>query len=280
MSHSSEAGPGSWPRPSRFRAQLNGDGAPPVCMWMTLQSSNLVELAAAHGLDTVILDQEHTTSGLDVVREQIVAAQLGGMTALVRPPHIDPHQVGRILDAGADGIVFPRVSTVEEARTAAAALRYPPRGTRGWAGNHARHVRWNSALTGPEGEGVWSAEFVAAADGSIASVFMIEGPSGVEHLEEILDAGTPDAVIFGWGDFLLEVEFDLARVAAAKKQIYDTCRRRGIGIALSVPSSADDQPYYLGCFFSAGVDASIISEAIRVRMNEARAEIARLSGPS
>ena len=249
-----------------------------MCMWMTLQSSNLVELAGAHGLDTVILDQEHTTSGLDVVREQIVAAQLGGMTALVRPPHIDPHQVGRILDAGADGIVFPRVSSAEEARTAAAALRYPPRGTRGWAGNHARHVRWNTALTGPGGEGVWSAEFVAAADASIGSVFMIEGPSGVEHLEKILEVGSPDAVIFGWGDFLLEVEFDLARVAAANKQIYDTCRRRGIGVALSVPPSADALPYYPGCFFSAGVDASIVSEAIRFRMDEARAMVMRVTG--
>lgn len=248
-------------------------------MWITLQSSNLVELAAAHGLDTVILDQEHTTSGLDVVREQIVAAQLGGMTALVRPPHIDPHQVGRILDAGADGIVFPRVSTVEEARTAAAALRYPPHGTRGWAGNHARHVRWNSALTGPEGEGVWSPQFVAAADESIASVFMIEGPSGVEQLEDILDVGRPDGVIFGIGDFLLEVEFDLAKVATAKEQIYETCRKHEVGVALSLPLSTDDQQqYYRGCFFSAGVDASIVSDAIRVRMDEARSAIARVTG--
>jgi 2-keto-3-deoxy-L-rhamnonate aldolase RhmA len=246
-------------------------------MWITLQSTNLIELAAAQGLDTVILDQEHTPSGLDAVREQIVAAQLGGMTVLVRPPSIDPHQVGRILDMGADGIVFPRVGGVEDARTAAAAMGYPPRGTRGWAGTHARHVRWNSALTGPDGAGVWSKEFVAAADESVASVFMIEGPSGVEQLEDILEVGTPDAVIFGWGDFLLEVEFDLARVAAAKKQIYETCRRRGIGIALAVPPAADDQPYYPGCFFSAGVDATIVSDAVRRRMDEARSEIARLA---
>jgi 2-keto-3-deoxy-L-rhamnonate aldolase RhmA len=185
-------------------------------MWITLQSTNLIELAAAHGLDAVILDQEHTTSGLDAVREQIVAAQLGGMMALVRPPSIDPHLVGRILDAGAEGIVFPRVSSVEDARTAAAAVRYPPGGTRGWAGSHARHVRWNSSLVGPNGEGVWSAEFVAAADDSVASVFMI--------------------------------------------------------------APTDKESYYPGCFFSAGVDATIASEAIRARMSEARSEVARRTG--
>lgn len=247
---------------------------PPVAMWMTLQSTNLIELAAAHGLDTVIIDQEHTTSGLELVQEQIVAAQLAGMIALVRPPAIDPHHIGRILDAGAEGIVFPQVASVEDARTAAAALRYPPRGTRGWAGTHARHVRWNASLTGPGGAGVWSADFVAAADESIASIFMIEGVSGLNALEDILDVGTPDAVIFGLGDFLLDVEFDATRVAEAKQQIYETCRKREIGIALSVTPS-DEQPYYPGCFFSAGVDATVASDAIRARINEARSEIAR-----
>jgi 2-keto-3-deoxy-L-rhamnonate aldolase RhmA len=246
-------------------------------MWITLQSTNLIELAAAHGLDTVIIDQEHTPSGLDAVRDQILAAQLGGMIALVRPPSIDSHQVGRILDAGADGIVLPRVSSVEDARVAAAAVRYPPRGTRGWAGTHARHVRWNSSLAGPNGEGVWSAEFVAAADDSIASVFMIEGVSGVEQLEDILEVGSPDAVIFGWGDFLLEVEFDSVRVAEAKQQIYETCRKREVGIALAI-APPDEQPYYPGCFFSAGVDATIAGQAIRARIGEARSEIARQTG--
>jgi 4-hydroxy-2-oxoheptanedioate aldolase len=114
-------------------------------MWITLRSADVIELAGAHGLDTVIIDREHTSSGLRDVQEQIVAAQLAGVTALVRPSHIDPHEVGRILDLGADGIVFPMVSTPDEARTAARAMRYPPHGSRGWAGTHARHVRWNAS---------------------------------------------------------------------------------------------------------------------------------------
>jgi 2-keto-3-deoxy-L-rhamnonate aldolase RhmA len=268
----------SWPRPSRYRNALK-EGAPPLCMWVTLQSTNLIELAAAHGLDTVIIDQEHTTSELDVVRDQIRVAQLGGVTALVRPPSVDPHTVGRILDAGADGIVFPGVSSVEDAQKAAAAVRYPPRGTRGWAGTHARHVRWNSSLVSPEGAAVLSPEFVAAADDSIASVFMVESVSGLEQLEDILEVGTPDAVIFGVGDFLLEVEFDRARVAQAKQQIYETCRRHNVGIALSI-APPDEQPYYPGCFFFAGVDAAITSEAIRERLRVARSEIARQTGLS
>jgi 2-keto-3-deoxy-L-rhamnonate aldolase RhmA len=248
-------------------------------MWITLQSTNVIELAAAHGLDTVIIDREHTSSGLRDVQAQVVAAQLGGMTALVRPSHIDPHEVGRILDLGADGIVFPMVSSVDDARIAARSMRYPPRGSRGWAGTHARHVRWNASLTSDDGTGVWSPEFVAAADHSLASVFMIESPAGVEHLEEILTLGRPDAVILGWGDLLVQLEFDTARLADARKRVYDTCRAHGIGLALSV-APPDELDYYPGCFFTAGVDATVLSDALHARIGAARAVAEqRTNGP-
>lgn len=248
-------------------------------MWITLQSTNVVELAGAHGLDTVIIDREHTSSGLREVHDQVVAAQLAGMTALVRPSHIDPHEVGRILDLGADGVVFPMVSSADDARTAFRAVRYPPAGSRGWAGTHARHARWNASLTSADGAGVWSPEFVAAADASVASVFMIESPSGVEQLEEILTVGRPDAVIFGWGDLLVQLEFDTARLAEARKRIYDTCRAHGVGLAISV-APPDELEYYPGCFFSAGVDATVLSDALRDRIAAAHAlREQRTNGP-
>lgn len=269
VGYSSTVETDGWPRPSRFRAALQVGERPPVSMWISLQSTNVIEMAAAHGLDTVIIDREHTSTGLRGVQDQVVAAQLGGMTALVRPSHIDPIEVARLLDLGADGIVFPMVSSVEDAQTAARAVRYPPHGTRGWAGAHARHVRWNSSLTSEDGSGVGSREFVTAANESVASIFMIESPSGVEQLEQILTVGRPDAVLFGWGDFLVQVDFDRERLAKARKQLYDTCRSQGIGLALSV-TPPDGQDYYPGCFFSAGVDATLLSDAMRARMTEAR----------
>jgi 4-hydroxy-2-oxoheptanedioate aldolase len=264
--------PPYWPRPNRFLEALRG-GRPPVVMWITLESVSVVEMAAAHGLNAVIIDLEHTSAGLRDAHAMIVAAQGAGMSALVRPPSIDSHDIGRLLDAGADGVVFAQVGSKSDAEAAARSLRYPPEGTRGWAGSHARHVRWNHT---PPGEGehpLLSAEFAKAANESIASVFIIESTAGVDNVEDILDAGRPDAVFFGWQDFGVGVGFDAKAVVAAQDRVYNSCRTRGIGIALTA-SPRDPMEYYSGCFYSAGEDSSVASAAIAVRMQEARSAIA------
>jgi 4-hydroxy-2-oxoheptanedioate aldolase len=270
--------PPFWPKPNRFRAALRNGGPPPVAMWITLQSPNVVELVGAQGVDTVILDLEHTCSTSADMHSLIVAAQLAGMTPLIRPAGIDHHEIGRLLDTGAEGIVFPMVSSAAEAAAAARAVRYPPAGSRGWAGAHARHVRWTGSRPDGDGYRLLSQEFVTAADDSVATVFMIENRAGVEHLEDILDAGGPDAVIFGWADFTVDAAFDAARVAAARETVYSTCRARGVGVAISVVPR-DKVEYYPGCFFSAGVDATIASEAVGARLSEVRSAIAAVTEP-
>ena len=270
------APPPFWPKPNRFRVALR-DGPPPVAMWITLQSPNVVELVGAHGVDTVVLDMEHTTSSPADVQGLIVAAQLAGMTALVRPAGLDRHEIGRLLDAGADGIVFPMVSSPQDAAAASRAVHYPPAGDRGWAGAHARHVRWTGGRPQEGDYRLLSPEFVAAADESVATIFMVENRAGVEQLDAILDAGAPDAVIFGWADFTVDAGFDADRVARARETVYTACRARGIGVAISVVPR-DKVEYYPGCFFSAGVDATIASEAVGARLSEVRAAIATTAG--
>lgn len=267
--------PPFWPRPNPFRDALRKGGPPPVVTWITLQSPNIVEMVGVHGVEAVILDMEHTASGVSEIQPLLVAAQCTGMTALVRPPMIEPHLVGQLLDAGADGIVFPMVSSRREAETAARSLRYPPSGTRGWAGSHARHVRWTGAgAAGPEFR-LLSPEFVAAVNDRIAGIFMIESRAGLDNLEAILDTGRPDGVIFGWADFAVDAAFDEQLIASARQHIYDECRKRQIGILISVVPR-DKLEYYPGCFFSAGVDATIASDAVGARISEVRGAIAAI----
>jgi len=259
--------PPYWPRPNRFLEALAGP-RPPVTMWMTLESLVVVEMVAAYGIDAVFIDLEHTAAGLADVRAMIVAAQGAGVTALVRPLKIDAHEVGRILDAGAEGIVFAQVTSPEEAETAYRSLRYPPDGTRGWAGMHARHVRWNQSPPGPGEFPLASAEFAAAVNAEVASIFMIESQAGLDALDEILDVGRPNGVVFGWADFGVSIGFDKAVIEAARRRIYDACRSRGIGLAITV-APRDPVEYYPGCFLAAGTDASVASEALRVRLLQA-----------
>jgi 4-hydroxy-2-oxoheptanedioate aldolase len=50
--------------------------------------------------------------------------------ALVRVPEREYGAIGRLLDAGASGLIFPRVETAAQAADLAAACRFPPHGHR------------------------------------------------------------------------------------------------------------------------------------------------------
>jgi len=242
-------------------------------MWMALDSPNIIEMAGAYGLDAAIIDTEHSSASFAQVHAMIVAAQGAGMSALVRPPSIDSHDIGRVLDAGADGIVFGQVSSTSDAEAAARSLRYPPDGTRRWAGDHARHVRWTNRTVPQDGDpALMSAEFVRATNENIACVFMIEDEAGVENIDEILEIGRPDAVFFAGQNFRVGTGFDGAMTVAANERVYRSCRARGIGVALS-PAPRDPLEYYSGCFYAAGVDASVTSSAIGAVLGEAHSAI-------
>jgi 2-keto-3-deoxy-L-rhamnonate aldolase RhmA len=262
-----------WPKPSRFQRALRAGDAPPTSMWVTVCSPEIVEMIGLHGVDAAIIDLEHTTFGLRDVEDLMRAAQRYDMTPLVRLPSVDPHLARRMLDAAAGGLVFPMVSTPEEAALARASMLYPPEGSRGWAGAHARHVGWCGSRLASSGPGLLSPEFLTAANESLVSIFLIENQQGVDHIDEILEQGRPDAVMFGWGDFLVEVGFDRSRMETAYQRVYDVCRQRGIGMALDV-SALDRRPYYPGCFVSVGVDSVVASDAFGQVVDRARADVA------
>jgi 2-keto-3-deoxy-L-rhamnonate aldolase RhmA len=238
-------------------------------MWITLPSTEVVEMAGALGLDCVVVDLEHSSTSLERVQQLVAAAQGAGMTALVRAETPDA-EVGRLLDLGAQGIVFPRISSATQARRAAAAMSFPPDGSRGWSGAHARSVRWTGTTAdGGTDPRLLSAEYLRAADASLVRIFMIEDEQGAAEIDGILDDGKPDGVVFGWGDLSVTVGFDGDRVQAARSVVIDACRRRGIGVAISVVPP-DRTDFYPGCFFSAGVDSTLLSAAVGARLAAVR----------
>jgi 2-keto-3-deoxy-L-rhamnonate aldolase RhmA len=268
--------PAYWPGENRFRTMLR-EGPPPVIMWITLDSVNLVEMLGAYGVDAVIVDCEHTATGLEEAQNKIVAAELAGMTAFVRPSQVDVAETGRLLTLGAQGVVYAMVSTRADAEAANRAVYYPPRGERGFAGPHGRYARWTGTQAAAEDPGhrLFSSAYIQAANDSLAVIYCIENDEGLDNLEEVLQAGRPDGVMFGVGDYTVSVGFDQAKVAAAKRRMYDTCRSSGVGIALNaVP--ADDLEYYPGCFFAGGVEATYASDAVYTRVKAVRARISEL----
>lgn len=142
------------------------------------------------------------------------------------------------LDLGCYGIVFPHISTVEEAYNAVAACRYPrlktaplyePAGIRG-DGPTAACRYW----------GLTQQEYYQKADvwplnpkGEIFVVLQIEDTKGVENLDAILSK-VPGigAILIGEGDLGQELgyprQYDHPELLKWMKRIVDTCKKHNV----------------------------------------------------
>ena len=98
--------------------------------WVTGDSESTIAMFGRLGYDYVGIDTQHTP--LNDAQAAVLVRRLvhAPYAVIVRVSKNDPAFIGRILDAGADGIIVPMVSTAEEAAAAVAACRYPPEGVR------------------------------------------------------------------------------------------------------------------------------------------------------
>lgn len=263
--------PHPWLDQRNWFKQALRDGRLPVGMWITTPWEGALRILGDAGADAAFIDLEHVSYELETAQRLIIAAEGARISPIVRPAHVDPSVVSRLLDAGAHGIVFPHVESCSDAEAAVASLRYRPKGVRGWGGAHTRFGRWHGGYAGDlyaDGgdPGVYSAEYVRAAEEFPALVLLVETSEGIERIEEIVSVPGIDAVMFGWGDFAVESGFDQDACTAAALAVHAAAERNGVGVALS-----RGDRYYRGCFALAGVDSLLMSAALKAAVAEQRA---------
>jgi 2-keto-3-deoxy-L-rhamnonate aldolase RhmA len=153
-----------------------------------LGSPLAVEAMCLGGLDWVLVDLEHGGGSESDLIGQLHAAAATGAHALVRVEGAERARAGRALDSGAEGVMFPRIDSVEQASAAIALLRYPPEGERGVA-------TYNRAA----GFGMRPGAIDEARD-RIVGVVQIESPEAVEASDEIAALDGVDVLFIGPGD--------------------------------------------------------------------------------
>ena len=99
--------------------------------WLTIDHEITTEIAAKMGFDWLTIDIEHSAIDLNMVQRMVRVIELSGCAPLVRVSENDSNLIKRVMDTGAHGVIVPMVKTVEDARRAVEAVRYPPKGIRG-----------------------------------------------------------------------------------------------------------------------------------------------------
>jgi len=203
--------------------------------------------------DAVVFEMEHGPYDVRTLRDclqyllnrrQIVerASLAPAVTPFVRiPPNGGEHNqwiAKQVLDSGVYGVVWPHVSTVEDARNAVAACRYPrpktaphfePAGQRGDAPAAAARY-WG--LTQPEyyaRADTWP----LAPDGEVLVVIMCEEARAIDNLRQILrEVPGIGVVLIGEGDLSQDLgfprQYEHPTVAAAIAEILSICKEAGV----------------------------------------------------
>jgi len=104
--------------------------SPSFASWLTIGDPLAAEIMSRAGFDWLILDAQHGGVTPGNLLGLIQASELGGTRPLVRVSGNHPAEIMRALDLGAGGVIVPLVNTSAEAAAAAAAVRYPPAGSR------------------------------------------------------------------------------------------------------------------------------------------------------
>jgi 4-hydroxy-2-oxoheptanedioate aldolase len=147
-----------------------------------------LEFLGRLGFDLLCIEAEHTPMGAETVQALVAAADLAPLPALVRVAANEPLPIAAALEAGAAGVVVPRVESAAEAAAAVAASRYSPAGTRGVGPSRAT------------GFGARLGEYVAAANAELLLAIQVETRAAVESLDELLAVDAVDMIFVGPAD--------------------------------------------------------------------------------
>lgn len=178
---------------ANFLQELTQPGICKFGTWVKLGTLETVELLAIAGFDFVVIDMEHAPHTFETAYQCIVGAQGFGMKALVRLPDSSGTYVQRILDSGADGVLVPRVRTVEEAHQIMDSMLFSPKGSRG-LGITSRAGHWGLKPT---------PEYIAQGNSGVFRCVQLEDQSALREVDSILAVEGVNAAFVGPGDLAL-----------------------------------------------------------------------------
>jgi 4-hydroxy-2-oxoheptanedioate aldolase len=194
------------------------EGRPALGVCNGFGSPLAAEAYSKSGFDFVLLDHQHGLWDDHTGWLAFQAISRGPAMPMARVTWNDFAAIGRLLDRGALGIMVPMIESAEAAKTAALAMRYPPRGNRSFG----------PALTQYHG-----ADYADWIDAEVMLMVQLESAVSVERAEEILAVDGVDGCWVGPVDLARTMGVDLGTPAGlaahdrALGRILRACRNTG-----------------------------------------------------
>lgn len=227
---------------------------PAIGVTCGLGSPVAAEMLARAGFDFVLVDNQHGVWTDETTAHAIRYIYLGSAIPMARVSWNDFGAIGRLLDRGAMGIVVPMVNSVEEARAAAHATRFPPRGGRSAGGVLAMHYG--------SGYDQWINDEVFLA-------VQIESVQAVEQAEQILGVDGVDGCWIGPADLAKSMGVDCSTEQGAREhremmmRVAAACQKTGKVAGISGDLDIRDWVGHGFQFITVSYDGGLLLEGAR-----------------
>lgn len=228
-------------------------------------------LVRSAGADFAVLDLEHSGFSFETAKLVVLSARAAGLPLAVRVPSRDAKDLARACDIGADGIMAPMVSSVDEARSIVRAVRYAPEGSRGVV-QLQMHDRYCPGAF---------AEKAAAANAAVAVILQIESVEGVNAAESIAAVPGVDCLWIGHMDLSCSLgapaRFDSPEFLDSVKTVVAAARKSGIRAARLVQDAQEGVALFeqgFSCFALAS-DTRVYLSSLTAGIDSLRARIGR-----
>jgi|SRR5438132_559569 len=193
-------------------------GEPAIGAACGLGAPLAAEMLSRAGFDFILVDNQHGAWTDETSTDGLRYICLGSAVPMVRVRWNDFSAIGQLLDRGALGLVVPMVNSTEEARAAAFAARYPPRGGRSSGGALTLH---------------FGSDYDQWVNDQLFLAVQIESVQAVEHAEEILGVDGIDGCWIGPADLARSMGVDRSTTAGAQAhremilRVAEACRKTG-----------------------------------------------------
>jgi len=246
------------------------DGETLAGCFLNLGSPLTAEIMGRAGFDFAVIDLEHGSGTEADVLPQLQALGATDTGVIVRVESHERQRAHRVLDLGAEGIMFPRVGSAPEATRAVAGLRYPPQGVRGVAtANRACEF------------GVTALRYMESAPSTLLGVVQIESEDALAAVDDIASVDGADVLFIGPMDLTASLgilaQFDHPRYGDALETVSAAAHRHGKALGVLMARPEDFDRYHALGFrlIACGSDGTLLAAGARRQLELLAAARAR-----
>ena len=207
-------------RSSRVKAKLRKN-EPVLMTALHVLDPQIYEMVSLLGFDGIWLDMEHHPTSVETAATLVRAARVGSTDVMIRPAKGEYMRLGRMLEIGAHGIMYPRCSGPDEAREVVKWSKFMPVGQRGFDGGNPDMPYCSMTLP----------EYTQKANDETFVVIQLEDQAAVDQAFEIASVPGVDVLFFGPSDFTIlsgiPGQFDHPKVQQAIETVSAAAAKAG-----------------------------------------------------